>query len=168
MCSHSRRTWAVPIAPSIGHSHSHDCLVKLFTRQINRILLVVCLRMLSRRASISMELHLRCQKRPNFSGRKTMRRKLLCLDSSVCWASWWNRWQGHATWSKCKSSRTICRGTLINIFWFLSRKHIEKLLQELNLTPEEGDKDWEGYHSYIKATDQMLKKKGVRYESHTE
>ncbi|KAI9259399.1 hypothetical protein BDA99DRAFT_560837 [Phascolomyces articulosus] len=44
-------------------------------------------------------------------------------------------------------------------------KHIEKCLEELDLTVEPNDKEWDAYHTYIKDIDMILRKKGLRYDN---
>lgn len=50
---------------------------------------------------------------------------------------------------------------------YYRHKHIDACLQQYNLSVQEGEKEWEGYQSYIKSIDQILKKKGLRYDAKT-
>ncbi|KAI8144507.1 hypothetical protein BJV82DRAFT_667711 [Fennellomyces sp. T-0311] len=43
-------------------------------------------------------------------------------------------------------------------------KHIEQTLEQHQLTVEQ-DKEWDGYNAYIKEIDQILRKKGLRYDN---
>ncbi|SAM01629.1 hypothetical protein [Absidia glauca] len=43
-------------------------------------------------------------------------------------------------------------------------KHLEKRLQEYQLKPVDGAKEWEPYFAYVKTMDDLLKKKGFRYD----
>ncbi|KAI8342129.1 hypothetical protein BC941DRAFT_467028 [Chlamydoabsidia padenii] len=43
-------------------------------------------------------------------------------------------------------------------------KHLEKRLQEYQLKPVDGAKEWEPYFAYVKTLDDLLKKKGFRYD----
>lgn len=45
-----------------------------------------------------------------------------------------------------------------------SHKHIEAQLGEHQLEPRASGKEWEAYHKYIRAIDEVLKRKGLRYE----
>ncbi|KAI7852506.1 hypothetical protein BDC45DRAFT_485358 [Circinella umbellata] len=44
-------------------------------------------------------------------------------------------------------------------------KHAEKCLHELELTVEQGEKEWDAYNTYIKDIDMILRKKGLRYDN---
>ncbi|KAI9318440.1 hypothetical protein BX666DRAFT_2025903 [Dichotomocladium elegans] len=44
-------------------------------------------------------------------------------------------------------------------------KHIDNCLTRHQLTVEQNDKDWEGYHAYVKSIDEILKRKGLRQAS---
>ncbi|KAI8097408.1 uncharacterized protein BX664DRAFT_326308 [Halteromyces radiatus] len=43
-------------------------------------------------------------------------------------------------------------------------KHLENRIQECQLKPLEGEKEWEPYYGYTKTMDDLLKKKGLRYD----
>ncbi|KAG0166341.1 hypothetical protein DFQ28_010664 [Apophysomyces sp. BC1034] len=44
-------------------------------------------------------------------------------------------------------------------------QHLEWCLQQHKLEVVNGDKEWDAYHAYIKAIDDVLKKKGLRYDA---